>query len=670
VAEPYFVGLSDLAERRGGPGEKYTASFSGVVAWELTKLMSYKQRKAGKDLRIGQDDKALVFVSYSRKDAELMSKLMPLLMDKALDEIAFLYIDTTLIPGEEWASSIESNLKHADVVLLLLTPAFLASDYCMNKELPLAMEQQKKGGCIVMPILLADCDYQDHLGKHDLPVFSMIDDRAIGASTQESRFKDFQLGLKYAVYTAFEEKNKEVAYEEGYKRSLCNLILYHRCLGKAVNETAPWLMPFALGLCGVTASVIYAFVFGREIRRLWEYPVYFSAVLAVSYAAVYFVAKRRLRHYRQTEGLSEFAGDVDWLMLWAPPLMQQLIIIPASLLIWGLSTQASFVWLLLTSLLIQALTVDKLIDHWSKKRLAIWSDLKASAKYKDKALLVDVLNDQWTEEHLGSERMKTFLNTRAGVHMLVTRPHALPKIRTEEKQEATTTPANSVIASYKREVPDFVLKREPRVDILFLWHPEDARICTTVMGVLVQQGLALLCAVNDVNDLQQLDTSKEYVAIIPLLTQHFVGSALEEACVQTFFKREVSSNMQLCPVLCDDVEMGSSPFSSLQMLPGGNKPLLAHDDIDTVCDVVIKAIFEVCRADYDERMRKIVEYDLEQELGPKRFGSGEGTDLLRNETFMKKRMEGIFHEVADRAEVWAREYMGRVLQEDETEEMG
>jgi hypothetical protein len=67
--------------------------------------------------------------------------------------------DRTIDAGTEWAGAIDDNLAHADVVLLLVSADFLASDYGYDKEVALAIARHDAGEALVIPVVLRPCDW-------------------------------------------------------------------------------------------------------------------------------------------------------------------------------------------------------------------------------------------------------------------------------------------------------------------------------------------------------------------------------------------------------------------------------------------------------------------------------------------------------------------------------
>ena len=55
---------------------------------------------------------------------------------------------------------IDQNLKSADIVLLLVSSDFIASDYCFDVEMTLALERHAAGDACVIAVILRDCSWQ------------------------------------------------------------------------------------------------------------------------------------------------------------------------------------------------------------------------------------------------------------------------------------------------------------------------------------------------------------------------------------------------------------------------------------------------------------------------------------------------------------------------------
>ncbi len=62
--------------------------------------------------------------------------------------------DREILPGQEWEHAIEDSLNTAHLILLLISPDFIRSDYAYGKEMQRALERHEEGSCKVIPILL------------------------------------------------------------------------------------------------------------------------------------------------------------------------------------------------------------------------------------------------------------------------------------------------------------------------------------------------------------------------------------------------------------------------------------------------------------------------------------------------------------------------------------
>jgi len=102
-----------------------------------------------------------VFISYSSSDAklrdELLTRLKPMRESQGLVDT---WDDRCITPGEEWDGVIRQELEVADVVLLLVSSKFIASDYIRGVELEAAVRRHKAGETKVIPIILEKCSYE------------------------------------------------------------------------------------------------------------------------------------------------------------------------------------------------------------------------------------------------------------------------------------------------------------------------------------------------------------------------------------------------------------------------------------------------------------------------------------------------------------------------------
>jgi len=95
-----------------------------------------------------------VFFSYSHKDELLRDELAKHLNILERQEVIAGWHDRDITAGTDWKEDISSNLDTADIVLLLISSDFIASDYCYDIELKHAMKRHEAEEAIVIPIIL------------------------------------------------------------------------------------------------------------------------------------------------------------------------------------------------------------------------------------------------------------------------------------------------------------------------------------------------------------------------------------------------------------------------------------------------------------------------------------------------------------------------------------
>jgi CheY-like chemotaxis protein len=114
-----------------------------------------------------------LFYSYAHEDEPLRDELQDHLMILERRGVVRSWHDRSIVPGRDWSREIDEHLRSADVVLLLISKDFIASDYIMSAELHLAMERQRSGDAVVIPILLRQVDLQPE-DAADMPFVNLL----------------------------------------------------------------------------------------------------------------------------------------------------------------------------------------------------------------------------------------------------------------------------------------------------------------------------------------------------------------------------------------------------------------------------------------------------------------------------------------------------------------
>ncbi|MEU5961658.1 COR domain-containing protein [Micromonospora parva] len=111
---------------------------------------------------------ARLFLSYSHKDEAHKDALENHLKVLRRSGLIDVWSDRRIGAGDGWRGSIDRNLQDADLVILLVSSDFLASDYCTDKEMGEALRRRAAGECDVIPVIVRDCNWLHEAGLKEL----------------------------------------------------------------------------------------------------------------------------------------------------------------------------------------------------------------------------------------------------------------------------------------------------------------------------------------------------------------------------------------------------------------------------------------------------------------------------------------------------------------------
>ncbi|MDJ0732000.1 MAG: toll/interleukin-1 receptor domain-containing protein [Crocosphaera sp.] len=109
-----------------------------------------------------------IFICYAHKDNEhrdpnkrWLERLQECLRPLELQGHASVWVDLDIELGEEWHQNIQQTLEQIRVALLLVSPAFLASEYIRNSELPVLLRRAKDRELVIIPIFVRQCAWRE-----------------------------------------------------------------------------------------------------------------------------------------------------------------------------------------------------------------------------------------------------------------------------------------------------------------------------------------------------------------------------------------------------------------------------------------------------------------------------------------------------------------------------
>jgi Tfp pilus assembly protein PilF len=100
-----------------------------------------------------------VFFSYAHEDEPLRDEMAKHLANLKRKGLIKEWHDRQIPPGSEWDDEIKTHLETADIILLLVSADFMASDYCTSVEMRSAVERHDRKEACVIPVILRPCDW-------------------------------------------------------------------------------------------------------------------------------------------------------------------------------------------------------------------------------------------------------------------------------------------------------------------------------------------------------------------------------------------------------------------------------------------------------------------------------------------------------------------------------
>jgi len=102
---------------------------------------------------------ARVYISYSHTDEDFRNRIEQALALLKGEGIIDIWSDREIRVGQDWAQEIDQQLELADIMLLLVSPAYLASEFASG-EMNRALQRAEAGKVRIVPVIVRDCPWQ------------------------------------------------------------------------------------------------------------------------------------------------------------------------------------------------------------------------------------------------------------------------------------------------------------------------------------------------------------------------------------------------------------------------------------------------------------------------------------------------------------------------------
>ena len=156
-----------------------------------------------------------VFISYAQKDRALRDELATHLSNLRQQGTINDWHDGDIAPGTEGEAQKLHRLNTAQIILLLISADFLASDFCYSREMKQAIARHDANEARVLPIILRPTDWEGAPFEklHVLPTYG----KPVSTWTdRDDAFHDVVQGIRKAIRDLSEEpkRNPPIAYRQ------------------------------------------------------------------------------------------------------------------------------------------------------------------------------------------------------------------------------------------------------------------------------------------------------------------------------------------------------------------------------------------------------------------------------------------------------------------------
>lgn len=168
---------------------------------------------------------AKIFISYSHRDEKGLERLHAHFSMLRREGAIETWFDREILAGDDVDEEVKVALHGSDIFIALVSPDFLASNYCYEREMTEALQRHDEGLIRVIPIILEPCDWlSSPLGRlKGLPK----DGKAISIWTNENiAYLDVVTELRRILSVATKQEedkdkpitaNREKGISRGYR---------------------------------------------------------------------------------------------------------------------------------------------------------------------------------------------------------------------------------------------------------------------------------------------------------------------------------------------------------------------------------------------------------------------------------------------------------------------
>jgi hypothetical protein len=158
-----------LAQERAGVASFAVVARDSVIQVDVRALLDGlvpEDERRGVDNQsvstdeVEKDARTHIYLSYSHNDSQLIEEFKKHLEPMRRTLPIAIWDDAFIMSGESWTERSLEAIRLADIIIMFVSPDYLASDFIRGVEMPETLKRREAGEALVIPVILRDCVWE------------------------------------------------------------------------------------------------------------------------------------------------------------------------------------------------------------------------------------------------------------------------------------------------------------------------------------------------------------------------------------------------------------------------------------------------------------------------------------------------------------------------------
>ena len=152
-----YADVDALMKDEHGAAESAILTTVGTVSIDHTVELNRISSEAARDEKV---PRLKLFLSYAHEDAAFRDRFRQNLDLLCADGLIDPWHDGRILPGIDWDREVRRELEDANIILAMVSPAYLNSDYVRGVEMKRALERAAAGVAQLVSVILEPCRWK------------------------------------------------------------------------------------------------------------------------------------------------------------------------------------------------------------------------------------------------------------------------------------------------------------------------------------------------------------------------------------------------------------------------------------------------------------------------------------------------------------------------------